>query len=37
MPFYELPSVRASPSTGFGYGRKYDFTKNAAQKPASNT
>jgi len=28
--------VRANRSTGFGYGRKYDFTKSAAQNPAPN-
>jgi len=34
--FYDLPSVRASRTAGFGYGTKSDFTKTGTNNPPPN-
>ena len=37
MAFYDLPSVQMKRTAGFGYGHKYDFTKDFVQRaPAPN-
>jgi len=34
--FYDLPPVRATRTTNFGYGSKYDFTRGQANNPPPN-
>jgi len=33
---YELPTTKNKRNTSFGYGNKYDFTKNAGKNPPPN-
>lgn len=35
--FYDLPPVRSTRAAAFGYGTKYDFTKQHADTPGPNT
>jgi len=35
--FYDLPSVKATRTAGFGYGTKLDFTKSAINNPPPNS
>lgn len=36
-PYYDLPPVRSSRAAGFGYARKFDFSKIVIGTPAPNT
>jgi len=35
--FYDVPPLRATRTTGFGYSTKYDFTKGGVNNPPPNT